>query len=109
MLRFICLYGVRIDRSESTDWNGMFQTALELSESNRDEAVMKYTRLTHLATHFVSVATQYGRVIITEMSLPLQLKTIKPLTKVPSPMWRTACCVSKSNLTCYRTPCVGYV
>jgi hypothetical protein len=55
------------------DWNEDFQQLLQ-TEDNYD----KFVNLGQLAQEFVYTAQTYGRVIISELSVPIQNKTIRP-------------------------------
>ncbi|EFA85283.1 Histidine kinase A [Heterostelium album PN500] len=59
--------------STAKDWNAEFQT---LVNNNRMEG---YREISKLAHDFVYTAKIYGKVIISELTLPLHLKTIKPI------------------------------
>ncbi|GAM20836.1 hypothetical protein SAMD00019534_040110 [Acytostelium subglobosum LB1] len=59
--------------SGAKDWNVEFQT---LVNNNRMEG---YREISKLAHDFVYTAKIYGKVIISELMLPLHLKTIKPI------------------------------
>eukprot|EP01132_Coremiostelium_polycephalum_P007680 gene7680-9448_t len=56
------------------DWNVEFQKLLRLAPS-----LDKFQKLTFLAMDFVKAAENYGFIIIKEMFLPNELKTIKPI------------------------------
>lgn len=57
----------------SRDWNEEFQQALAMPDSHA-----KFVALRNLELDFVYAAQLYGKIIISEMSLPVSLKTIKP-------------------------------
>jgi hypothetical protein len=57
----------------SRDWNEEFQRALGMADSHE-----KFVALRNLELDFVYAAQLYGKIIISEMSLPVSLKTIKP-------------------------------
>ncbi|GAM26590.1 hypothetical protein SAMD00019534_097650 [Acytostelium subglobosum LB1] len=59
--------------SSAKDWNAEYQT---LVNNNKMEG---YRDLSKLAHDFVYTAKIYGKVIISELTLPLHLKTIKPI------------------------------
>eukprot|EP01133_Synstelium_polycarpum_P001079 gene1079-1223_t len=59
--------------STAKDWNAEFQT---LVNNNKMEG---YREISKLAHDFVYTAKIYGKVIISELTLPLHLKTIKPI------------------------------
>ncbi|KAF2070452.1 hypothetical protein CYY_008232 [Polysphondylium violaceum] len=56
------------------DWNGEFQNLL--SQSNSEQ---KFRKLSHLAKDFVFTAKSYATIIINELCIPIELKTIKPV------------------------------
>jgi hypothetical protein len=60
---------------EKKDWNKAFQTILALPESES-----KYQKLSQLAHEFIFVAETYGKVIISEINVPVEHKTIKPIS-----------------------------
>jgi hypothetical protein len=57
----------------SRDWNDEFQRALAMQDSHA-----KFVALRNLELDFVYAAQLYGKIIISELSLPVQRKTIKP-------------------------------
>eukprot|EP01132_Coremiostelium_polycephalum_P007447 gene7447-9152_t len=67
------LQPVNTTLSTAKDWNAEFQT---LVNNNKIEG---YRELSKLAHDFVYTAKIYGKVIISELTLPLHLKTIKPI------------------------------
>ena len=54
-------------------WNDKFQKIV-------GEGEKKFSELTDLGNDFVSSASKYGKIIISELYLPYHEKTIKPLT-----------------------------
>ncbi|KYQ96957.1 leucine-rich repeat-containing protein (LRR) [Tieghemostelium lacteum] len=56
------------------DWNAEFQTLLSMQDSE-----MKFSKLSHLARDFVFSAKSYAQIIINELCVPLDQKTIKPI------------------------------
>ena len=54
-------------------WNENLQKCL------KEEAPLKYELLSQLGNDFVSAATKYGKIIISELYLPYHQKTIKPV------------------------------
>eukprot|EP00727_Mastigamoeba_balamuthi_P013397 m51a1_g8680 hypothetical protein (1589) ;mRNA; f:172987-179501 len=56
------------------DWNAEFQRLLALPESEE-----KFRRLFHLAHDFVYAAVAYAQIIISELGVPDEDKTIKPI------------------------------
>jgi hypothetical protein len=64
---------------DNTAWNERFQITLSLPETSSIEMLHKYTLLSHLSTDFLSIATQYGRIIISEYFLSEAQQTIKPM------------------------------
>jgi len=60
--------------ARTKDWNAVFQRVIELPDS-----VNKFRLLSRLAKEFAFVAETYGRVIISELNIPLEYKSIKPL------------------------------
>ncbi|EGC35315.1 hypothetical protein DICPUDRAFT_152393 [Dictyostelium purpureum] len=59
---------------KSKDWNGEFQNLLQQPNSEQ-----KFRKLSHLAKDFVFTAKSYATIIINELCVPLELKTIKPV------------------------------
>jgi hypothetical protein len=66
--------------SQRVDWNEQFQTLLDLPEDTAEAKLKKYSSLSHVAKDFTYAAELCARVIINELSVPVPLKTIKPLT-----------------------------
>ncbi|KYQ96645.1 hypothetical protein DLAC_03928 [Tieghemostelium lacteum] len=64
----------RLQKSSGRDWNKDFQGLLRLSAS-----LSKFQSLSYLAMDFVKAAEMYGLIIIKEMFMPIELKTIKPI------------------------------
>ena len=62
------------------DWNEMFQAILEEVDESRDMRSYeeKYRQLAQLAVDFVAVSKTYAKLIISELFLPEEEKTIKP-------------------------------
>ena len=60
--------------NESADWNAEFQRL-----SSLDDSQSKYRQLAALASDFVATAGQYCCVIINELGLPQELKTIRSI------------------------------
>jgi len=58
------------------DWNSEFQSLLE-----RKDSIEKFTKLRQLASDFAWTAKTYGRIIIGEMMVENQFKTIKPVSQ----------------------------
>lgn len=59
------------------DWNESFQSILELPESTPEQTNRKYESLAKLSVDFVDVCKVYGKVIISELFLPDELRSIK--------------------------------
>lgn len=57
----------------SKDWNGQFQELIDQPDS-----FGKFRSLTQLAHDFVYAATSYAKIIISELRLPDECKTIRP-------------------------------
>jgi len=55
------------------DWNKDFQALLQMPDSE-----VKFKKLYHLAHDFVYAARAYAKIIISELTLPDELKTIQP-------------------------------
>lgn len=66
---------VRAARQEK-DWNAEFQQILECE----DEGIEKWRRLARLAKDFAYSSKLFAKVIISELYLPEESKTIKPAT-----------------------------
>ena len=64
------LSGVTTNR----DWNDEWQDALALPDSK-----VKFARLRDLELDFVHTASLYGKIIISELALPVHNKTIRPI------------------------------
>ena len=67
------------------DWNGDFQTAMDLlrgltPNTRHEERVKVYQILARLSEDFVWTVKTYGRIIISEESVPVEEKTIKPVS-----------------------------
>jgi hypothetical protein len=60
---------------QKKDWNKNFQSILDEEESES-----KYQRLSQIAHEFIFVAETYGKVIISEINVPFDQKTIKPIS-----------------------------
>ncbi|KYQ91377.1 hypothetical protein DLAC_08332 [Tieghemostelium lacteum] len=58
----------------NSNWNDLFQRLLDLPESEE-----KYKKLSNMASDFVYCADTFGKIIISELHLPEESKTIKPL------------------------------
>ncbi|EGG13871.1 hypothetical protein DFA_11632 [Cavenderia fasciculata] len=56
------------------NWNDIFQTLLDLPCSEK-----KYKSLSNIASDFVYCADTFGKIIISELHLPIESKSIKPL------------------------------
>ena len=54
-------------------WNERYKYCLQ------EKGVLKYELLAHLGNDFVGSATKYGKIIISELYLPYNQKTIKPI------------------------------
>eukprot|EP01105_Mastigella_eilhardi_P006715 TRINITY_DN1826_c0_g1_i6.p1 TRINITY_DN1826_c0_g1~~TRINITY_DN1826_c0_g1_i6.p1 ORF type:complete len:782 (-),score=188.43 TRINITY_DN1826_c0_g1_i6:545-2770(-) len=68
---------------EHPDWNTKFQQAvLDISRltpnTHSEDRLRAYSTLSQLATDFNYAVKTYGRIIISEVNLPAELKTIKP-------------------------------
>lgn len=57
-----------------------FQAVMELPESTPALQLQKYRQLSQLSADFMLQARQHGRTIISEMFLPIEDRTIKPVT-----------------------------
>jgi hypothetical protein len=68
-----CDIGAHGGARTSRDWNEEFQQALSMPDSHA-----KFVALRNLELDFVYAAQLYGKIIISEMSLPVSLKTLKP-------------------------------
>ena len=85
LLLFVSLYivgcPVEIMQQHSTgvDWNMLFQSLPPYSLLDANEEQCRQRSLFHLGHGFVSVAKTYGKIIISELSVPDQNKTIKPI------------------------------
>lgn len=60
----------------ASGWNNRFQTILESAERTQNEAFEKYHALARVAVDFVEAAKTYGRVIISELFLPPDQRSI---------------------------------
>eukprot|EP01132_Coremiostelium_polycephalum_P008397 gene8397-10313_t len=60
--------------TKNSNWNETFQSILELPES-----LEKYKSLSNIANDFVYCADTFGKIIISELHLDMDAKTIKPL------------------------------
>ncbi|ELR11467.1 uncharacterized protein ACA1_122080 [Acanthamoeba castellanii str. Neff] len=61
-------------RDQTKNWNTDFQHLLDMPPSAE-----KFTKLARLAHDFVFAAETYGKIIISELGLPVEKKTIKPV------------------------------
>ncbi|KAL7711905.1 Clu domain-containing protein [Entamoeba marina] len=57
------------------NWNDRYQEIL-----SEEESLEKYDALVRFANNFLSTVETYGKIIISEMFLPIDQKTIKPVT-----------------------------
>lgn len=64
----------QMNKKQDKDWNQMFQSLLD-AEDNEE----KYRNLYRLANDFVQTATTIGKIIISELCVPIEKKMIKPL------------------------------
>ncbi|KYQ91076.1 hypothetical protein DLAC_07979 [Tieghemostelium lacteum] len=64
----------RSKKSSGRDWNNEFQQLLRLQPG-----LDKFQKLSYLALDFVKAAENYGFIIIKEMFMPVEMKTIKPI------------------------------
>jgi hypothetical protein len=61
------------DLEYNKNWNHEFQALLDQSDSKE-----KFEKIRDLASDFVYCAKTYGIIIISELSLPYEEKTVKP-------------------------------
>ena len=59
------------------NWNMRFQSAVDMPEKTRDEAIAKYQTLSAINQDFVASATRYAKTIISEYFLHAQHKSIR--------------------------------
>ena len=65
------------------DWNQEYQnllTKIFFSSPKEDELLMYFNQLANLSNDFAKFAKSYGKIIISEIILPPNLKTIKPIS-----------------------------
>eukprot|EP01117_Protostelium_nocturnum_P010911 TRINITY_DN3939_c0_g1_i1.p1 TRINITY_DN3939_c0_g1~~TRINITY_DN3939_c0_g1_i1.p1 ORF type:complete len:1699 (-),score=618.56 TRINITY_DN3939_c0_g1_i1:206-5302(-) len=62
------------------NWNGQFQEILDLPQKESLERVYRFERISQLANDFEHTAITYGKIIISEASLPIHQKTVKPVS-----------------------------
>ncbi|KAF2070369.1 hypothetical protein CYY_008312 [Polysphondylium violaceum] len=62
------------NKSLENNWNEIFQNTLDLPDSEE-----KFRKLSNIANDFVYCADTFGKIIISELHLPAESKTIKPL------------------------------
>ena len=72
------------DEVESKDWNVRFQTCVQsLRLASRHQPLAERAeanlKLLHLGQDFIHAAATYGKVIIGEMNLPREQRTLKPV------------------------------
>lgn len=60
--------------TETSNWNDLFQTAVDMEEGPK-----KCKALSTLGRDFVYTSKTYGKIIISELSLPPEKKTVKPV------------------------------
>eukprot|EP01130_Rhizamoeba_saxonica_P007288 TRINITY_DN2942_c0_g1_i7.p1 TRINITY_DN2942_c0_g1~~TRINITY_DN2942_c0_g1_i7.p1 ORF type:complete len:1220 (-),score=212.02 TRINITY_DN2942_c0_g1_i7:96-3755(-) len=60
------------------DWNQRFQDILELPQTTTDEVLSRYERLRSLGNDFIHTAKTFGKIIIEEIFVPNEEKTIRP-------------------------------
>ena len=70
--------------NEEEDWNIRFQCAIQkLRGAQADMSLLERAagnvQLLHLSQDFVHAAATYGKIIIAEMNLPIEKKTLKPV------------------------------
>lgn len=68
------IIGAKEARVEERQWNGEFQSLLEM-----EDGIEKYALLRGLYNDFCYAADAYGRIIISERYLPEAMKTIRPV------------------------------
>ena len=64
------------------DWNSRFQHSLELPETTAEQIQYKYQQLRTVSQDFVSIVKLYGRVILAELLMCEESKTIKSQLKL---------------------------
>lgn len=67
---------------DNENFNRAFQTALDMPETNPRDTFYKYVRLAQLSTDFVRLASNYGKIIVSELFLPQKDRTIKTDTRL---------------------------
>lgn len=75
------LFATSLSQERQGDWNQQFQEALELPAATTAQKEHRNLVLTQLSTDFMSLATQYGRTIISELVDP-KSQTIPPSNKL---------------------------
>lgn len=71
------LFKTLSDESNCGTWNQLFQSALELPQNSTKQELIRAESIAKISQDFVSSATMYGRIIISEVSFPNDQKTIK--------------------------------
>jgi hypothetical protein len=65
--------------ASEVDWNTLFQSLPSHALRDANEEQCRQRSLFHLGHGFVSAAKTYGKIIISELSVPVSRKTIKPI------------------------------
>jgi hypothetical protein len=69
---------LQIKASDQFNWHERLIHAVGMSEVSPDDMLRKYDEIYRIHKEFGAIATFFGRVIIREYFLPLDLKSIKP-------------------------------
>lgn len=65
--------------STARNWNEEFAVAQGLPEQTFSQLRVKYQQISSIIGEFLDAVREYGRIIIAEVSLPAEEKTIKPV------------------------------
>src|SRR5688572_26817064 len=71
---------LEIKASDQFAWHERLIQAIEMSEKTTKEMLLKYNEIYRICKEFSATATYFGRIIIREYFLPLEQKSIKPIS-----------------------------
>ena len=73
-----------IKQSDQFDWHERLIHTVELPEQTPSDILVKYDEVYRISKEFAATASYFGRVVIREYFLPLDEKTVKPISSVVS-------------------------
>lgn len=67
--------------TDRTEWTQRLYAAIDLKDDDDDSSLKKYQEIQGVVEDFIACAVSYGQIIIRELYLPDQNKTVKPFRK----------------------------